>query len=45
MPPPIRIHPFRPRLLDVLPGYDCGQFFKDDTGPSSRCCAPGWPTT
>ena len=29
MPPPIRIHPFRPRLLDALPGYDRGKFLQD----------------
>ena len=29
MPPPIRIHPFRPRLLDALPGYDRAKFFND----------------
>ena len=29
MPLPIRIHPFRPRLLDTLPGYDRGKFLQD----------------
>ena len=29
MPGPVPLHPFRPRLLDALRGYDRGRFARD----------------